>query len=115
MPALPNEVSDDDFKTWVKEKWGYKKLPMAGSTPPGSSRFFRTGDWAAKQPKLNADNCISCLKCYFFCPDSAITMKPGNDGKLRPEFDYFYCKGCGVCSNECPGRKGEKAIYMEDL
>ncbi|MFX0085409.1 MAG: 4Fe-4S dicluster domain-containing protein [Candidatus Hodarchaeota archaeon] len=115
MPAFPTDVSDEEFKAWVKEKWGYKKLPMAGSAPSGSARFFRTGDWAAKIPKLIIENCTSCLRCYFYCPDSAISMDTGEDDKRYPKFDYFYCKGCGVCANECPGRKGEKAIIMEDV
>jgi pyruvate ferredoxin oxidoreductase delta subunit len=116
MPdTLPTDISDEDFKKWVAEKWGYKKLPMAGSTPAGTARFFRTGDWAAKIPKLIPENCTSCYKCYFYCPDSAITMVTGDDGKARPEFNYYYCKGCGVCAHECPGRRGEKAIIMEDI
>jgi pyruvate ferredoxin oxidoreductase delta subunit len=116
MPdVLPTDINDEDFKKWVAEKWGYKKLPMAGSTPAGSAKFFRTGDWAAQQPRLIVENCISCFKCYFFCPDSAITMEEGADGKAYPKFDFFYCKGCGVCAHECPGRKDNKAIVMEDL
>ena len=116
MPdVLPTDINDEDFKKWVAEKWGYKKLPMAGSTPAGSAKFFRTGDWAAQQPHLIVENCISCFKCYFYCPDSAITMEEGADGKEYPKFDYFYCKGCGVCAHECPGRKDNKAIVMEDL
>lgn len=116
MPdTLPTDITDEDFKNWVAEKWGYKKLPMAGSTPAGTARFFRTGDWAAKTPKLIVENCTSCYKCYFYCPDSAITMVTGDDGKAHPEFNYFYCKGCGVCAYECPGRRGEKAIIMEDV
>jgi pyruvate ferredoxin oxidoreductase delta subunit len=35
------------------------------------------------------------------------------DGK-RTEFDYDYCKGCGICALECPGKKGNKAIVMEE-
>ena len=115
MPVLPTDISDEDFKKWVKEKWGYKKLPIGGSTPPGTAKFFRTGDWAAQRPKLIVENCISCLECYFLCPDSAITMETGTDDKAHPKFNYFYCKGCGICANECPGRKGEKAIIMEDI
>lgn len=116
MPdVLPTDINDEDFKKWVAEKWGYKKLPMAGSTPAGSAKFFRTGDWAAQQPRLIVENCISCYKCYFYCPDSAIAMVEDADGKAHPKFDFFYCKGCGVCAHECPGRKGNKAIVMEDL
>ncbi len=113
--VLPTDINDEDFKKWVAEKWGYKKLPMAGSTPAGSAKFFRTGDWAAQQPHLIVENCINCFKCYFYCPDSAITMEEGVDGKAYPKFDYFYCKGCEVCAHECPGRKDKKAIVMEDL
>ena len=52
MPdVLPTDVNDEEFKKWVAEKWGYKKLPMAGSTPAGTAKFFRTGDWAAKRPQ----------------------------------------------------------------
>ncbi|MHA2341994.1 MAG: 4Fe-4S dicluster-binding protein [Candidatus Hodarchaeales archaeon] len=109
MPdVLPTDINDEDFKKWVAEKWG-------GSTPAGSAKFFRTGDWAAQQPHLIVENCINCFKCYFYCPDSAITMEEGADGKAYPKFDYFYCKGCEVCAHECPGRKGVKAIVMEDL
>ena len=113
MPVLPKDISDEDFKKWVAEKWGHTKLPMAGSTPAGSAKFFRTGDWASKRPILDSEKCTSCLNCYFFCPDNAITMKPNEakGGKKQPEFDYFYCKGCGVCANDCKF----DAIKMEDL
>jgi pyruvate ferredoxin oxidoreductase delta subunit len=35
------------------------------------------------------------------------------DGKMVG-IDYDYCKGCGICALECPGRKGRKAITMEE-
>jgi pyruvate ferredoxin oxidoreductase delta subunit len=44
----------------------------------------------------------------MYCPDMAIKVK---DGK-REAFDYDYCKGCGICARECPGKKGQKAIIM---
>lgn len=116
MPdTLPTDVSEEEFKKWVEEKWGYKKLPMAGSTPAGTAKFFRTGDWADKIPKLIEEYCTNCYRCYFYCPDSAIAMVTGDDGKAYPQFDYYFCKGCGVCAHECPGRKENKAIVMEDL
>jgi 2-oxoacid:acceptor oxidoreductase delta subunit (pyruvate/2-ketoisovalerate family) len=41
----------------------------------------------------------------LFCPDGAIHWKPEKD----IEFDYNFCKGCGICANECP----TKAIEMK--
>lgn len=85
-----------------KEKWGWKKLPMGTVIPyPGSAEAFNTGDWASQYPHLN-EKCTSCLTCYFVCPDAAISMPVGNDGKRRPKFNTFFCKGCGLCASECP-------------
>jgi len=48
---------------------------------------------------LSCGNCFECDNCYGVCPDNAV-IKLGA-GK-RFEFDYDYCKGCGVCVSECP-------------
>jgi len=37
--------------------------------------------------------------CFPVCPDDAIPV--GKDLK-RTDFNYDYCKGCGVCSKACP-------------
>jgi len=34
-----------------------------------------------------------------FCPDGAIRWESGG-----PVIDLEYCKGCGICVVECPGR-----------
>jgi len=48
---------------------------------------------------LSCGNCFECDNCYGVCPDNAvIKLGPGN----RFKFNYDYCKGCGVCSAECP-------------
>jgi 2-oxoacid:acceptor oxidoreductase delta subunit (pyruvate/2-ketoisovalerate family) len=48
---------------------------------------------------LSCGNCFECDNCYGSCPDNAvIKLGPGN----RYEFDYDYCKGCGICVAECP-------------
>ncbi|MCK5674343.1 MAG: 4Fe-4S binding protein, partial [Spirochaetales bacterium] len=39
-----------------------------------------------------------CYQCYLLCPDGAIAK---TDNK-KIEFDYDFCKGCGVCAHECP-------------
>jgi len=48
---------------------------------------------------LSCGNCFECDNCYGMCPDNAvIKLGPGN----RFEFNYDYCKGCGICVAECP-------------
>jgi 2-oxoacid:acceptor oxidoreductase delta subunit (pyruvate/2-ketoisovalerate family) len=48
---------------------------------------------------LSCGNCFECDNCYGVCPDNAvIKMGPGK----RFEFNYDYCKGCGICVTECP-------------
>ena len=48
---------------------------------------------------LSCGNCFECDNCYGVCPDNAVKkLGPGKGF----EFDYEYCKGCGVCAAECP-------------
>jgi 2-oxoacid:acceptor oxidoreductase delta subunit (pyruvate/2-ketoisovalerate family) len=48
---------------------------------------------------LSCGNCFECDNCYGVCPDNAvIKLGPGK----RFEFNYDYCKGCGICETECP-------------
>ena len=42
---------------------------------------------------------MQCGLCVPTCPDSAI---PVNSEGKREDFNYDYCKGCGVCSKACP-------------
>ena len=48
---------------------------------------------------MSCGNCFECDNCYGVCPDNAvIKLGPGN----RFEFNFDYCKGCGICVSECP-------------
>ncbi len=48
---------------------------------------------------LSCGNCFECDNCYGVCPDNAvIKLGPGK----RFEFNYDFCKGCGLCAAECP-------------
>jgi 2-oxoacid:acceptor oxidoreductase delta subunit (pyruvate/2-ketoisovalerate family) len=48
---------------------------------------------------LSCGNCFECDNCYGVCPDNAVVkLGAGN----RFEFNYDYCKGCGICVQECP-------------
>jgi len=59
---------------------------------------------------LSCGNCFECDNCYGICPDNAvIKLGPGN----RFRFDYDYCKGCGVCAQECPC--GAIAMVPEEI
>lgn len=48
---------------------------------------------------MSCGNCFECDNCYGVCPDNAI-IKLGPGKKFR--INYEYCKGCGICANECP-------------
>ncbi len=84
------------------------------------------------------EQCIRCGKCSEVCPDLAITEKTlsgkeAEEAKKRAEeleqagkikkaaakkaeiryvLNSDYCKGCGICANECP-IKGIKMILEE--
>ena len=83
---------------------GWKEIPLAGVCWKPSSEYL-TGDWKTYTPVRDLEKCTRCLLCAVFCPDGAIHW---NDEKGDIEFDYNYCKGCGICANECP----TKAIKM---
>ena len=48
---------------------------------------------------LSCGSCFSCDNCYALCPDDAV-IKLGPLGEY--EIDLDYCKGCGICVEECP-------------
>ncbi len=86
---------------------GWKDLPSGGMIlDAGNAATYNTGAWRSERPIWIEENCIQCLFCWIYCPDSSITTK---DGK-RSEFDYMHCKGCGICAMECPAKT--KAIVM---
>jgi pyruvate ferredoxin oxidoreductase delta subunit len=55
----------------------------------------QTGTWRLERPVIDRGLCTSCLLCWVFCPEAVIT-------KDAIEIDYDYCKGCGICAEECP-------------
>jgi NADPH-dependent glutamate synthase beta subunit-like oxidoreductase/Pyruvate/2-oxoacid:ferredoxin oxidoreductase delta subunit len=48
---------------------------------------------------LSCGNCFECDNCYGVCPDNAVVKLGPGQGF---EFNYDYCKGCGMCMAECP-------------
>ena len=89
-----------------EEKLGWKSIAIGGILlEAGSALKYKTGDWRAYRPVIDEEKCIYCLLCWIYCPDGAIIRK-----EKIVTVNYDYCKGCGICANECP----VKAIRMEE-
>lgn len=67
-------------------------------TKAGSSKRYKTGNWRTFKPVVDFSKCIHCMRCVMFCPDICIPVK--NNKRLETNFEF--CKGCGLCSRECP-------------
>lgn len=66
-------------------------------TEPGSASQYQTGSWRTQRPVLDKDKCIQCGLCYLFCPEGC--CQETEEGYFEPEL--YYCKGCGICAQEC--------------
>lgn len=63
---------------------------------------------------FSCGDCNSCGNCWIFCPDLAVNEVPTpadagsesrpTEGRVARKYEcnYDYCKGCGICANECP-------------
>ena len=60
---------------------------------------------AEAQRCFQCGSCNECNTCWFLCPDGVILSRNG-----VADFDYDYCKGCGICAEECP----RGAIILEE-
>ncbi len=79
-------------------------IPDAGNSLKNFTSTFRKGE----KPEFNETTCINCFFCWVFCPDNAIIVE--NEKVVGINFDY--CKGCGVCANECPVKNEPKPLVM---
>ncbi len=48
---------------------------------------------------MSCGNCFQCDNCFGVCPDNAVRKVDEAHGY---GFDYDFCKGCGLCVQECP-------------
>ena len=83
---------------------------ITASSTPAKGEAGRTGDWRTKFPVIDLSVCTpaktgkpSCFICWAVCPDGVISKT------VPPVIDLEYCKGCGICVEECP----VDAIKME--
>jgi Pyruvate/2-oxoacid:ferredoxin oxidoreductase delta subunit len=53
---------------------------------------------------MSCGNCFSCDNCYGVCPDNAV-LKLSEAAEANAngyKIDLDFCKGCGLCAQECP-------------
>jgi len=93
--------------TKLARKRGRQSAPMPRtpiSTPPEDGATT-TGTWRTYRPVMNKKKCTKCLSCWLYCPEGAVKLTKQD----APKIDLNYCKGCGICAEECP----VKAITMK--
>ncbi len=62
-----------------------------------TTNFFSNEDWRFEKPVWDNQKCIRCGVCGLSCPDGAIFQ----NGEGYYEADETYCKGCGLCKQQC--------------
>jgi NADPH-dependent glutamate synthase beta subunit-like oxidoreductase len=106
VPAAKHEIaSADKLNTWY-----YGEAPKTVRPILETARRTSTFEEVVKgldesnalyeaRRCLSCGNCFECDNCYGVCPDNAIVkLGPG----LGFQINLDYCKGCGMCAQECP-------------
>jgi 2-oxoacid:acceptor oxidoreductase delta subunit (pyruvate/2-ketoisovalerate family) len=83
----------------VSELSSWQELTPGGAVCACEAVQPRTGGWrTGLRPEVDLSQCVNCLLCWLYCPDSAIRL----DGTTFVGFDHDYCKGCELCAVVCP-------------
>lgn len=79
----------------------FKILTSASTSGPGDAG--RTGSWRVERPVIDYSRCTpaksgkhACHLCWLYCPDAVVSKT------IEPTFNLEYCKGCGICAEQCP-------------
>lgn len=76
----------------------------------GSTVNYKTGDWRSQRPILDQEKCTYCRLCWVFCPEGAYEDM-GDEKYFKVDLDF--CKGCGICAQECP--RDAISMVMEEV
>lgn len=76
----------------------------AGNALKNFTHVYRSGE----KPVFNEETCINCFLCWVFCPENAIIVET----EKITGINYDFCKGCGICVNECPVKQENKPLTM---
>ena len=114
-PAKHGDATIDRMETWYYSDAPHKvRAKLEGARR--ASNFDEVVQGLDEESALfearrcmSCGNCFGCDNCFGVCPDNAVLkVEPG-----KYEFKYDYCKGCGVCAEECPC--GAISMVPEDI
>ncbi len=80
-----------------------EKETLTSYSEAGPGDGGRTGSWRVLRPIIDYGKCTpakknkqACFLCWLYCPDAVVSKT------IKPAIDLEYCKGCGICAEECP-------------
>jgi 2-oxoacid:acceptor oxidoreductase delta subunit (pyruvate/2-ketoisovalerate family) len=92
-------------RRFLRPKRPKPKRPKPKRPSPGQNGFEEIyGNLSGEAALGEAHRCFSCGfcyqcdNCYLLCPDGSVSPQDGSMNAVN----YDYCKGCGICANECP-------------
>ncbi len=106
-PARPGIVGFDELNPWYYSDAPRSMRPQLEAVRRGSTFDEVVGGLDESTAKfearrcLSCGNCFACDNCFGVCPDNAV-IKLDEPGPYRYEIDLDFCKGCGLCAEECP-------------
>jgi len=107
-------------------------------TYPGGLSTIEKRSVSSFAPRFDSKNCIECNMCSFVCPHAvirpylltkeeldnapSIVKEQAISANVKDEELYYVicpsipdCTGCKLCVNICPGKRGEKALFMDSV
>ena len=76
-----------------------KESRYPGPQWPAGDIPINVGSYSDTKPVIDKSRCSSCLLCWLYCPDGAISISEEDN---KPIVNDHLCKGCGICVYECP-------------
>jgi pyruvate ferredoxin oxidoreductase delta subunit len=80
-------------------------LVLTSASYAGPGDAGQTGSWRVLRPVIDYEKCApartgkpACFFCWLYCPDGVVSKT------LLPQITLEYCKGCGICAEECPSQ-----------
>jgi len=76
-----------------------KESRYPGPQWPAGDIPINVGSYSDTKPVIDKSRCSSCLLCWLYCPDGAISISEEDN---KPIVNDDLCKSCGICVYECP-------------